>query len=252
MGRFVGAALALLVGSSLCGAAVAKPAPRSPAHAEASPGVPMDPSVQKQVAAVQAFYEKTHDLTAHFEQRYHYASFNRTQQSAGQVVIRKPKKGAAGAAGSPAMRWDYQTPEAKSIVVTGGYVYMYQPESLQLTKSSLDLSTLSASITFLWGAGSLTDSFYISRAERKDLTPGVALELVSKKPDARFQRVFMLIDPKTAQVTQTIVVDPDGSENHMTFSDMKVDQGVPDSRFHLDVAPGTQVTDLTHGAPAGR
>ena len=54
---------------------------------------------------------------------------------------------------------------------------------------------------------------------------GVLLELTPRHEEPRFQRVRLEIDPKTAQVLQSVVVDPDGSENAITFSDLKTNQG---------------------------
>lgn len=226
--------------------AKAKAEPKVESKAEASPGVAMDPAVKKLVDAMQAFYEKTNDFSARFDQSYKYASFNRTQQSSGTVVFRKPKKLAKGELEAPAMRWDYEKPEQKSIVVTGGLVYMYQPEAKQLTKAAFNASSLSASVTFLWGVGKLADEFYITKVDRPDLTrDGTALQLVPKKQDPRFDRVFMVVDPKTHEVAQTVVVDPDGSTNHMTFSGVKTDQNIPNDRFSLNPPPDTQVIDMT-------
>jgi outer membrane lipoprotein carrier protein len=221
-----------------------KPAAKAEPKAESKPGVPMDPEVKKVVDAMQAFYEKNLDFEVHFDQRYHYASFNRTQESSGKVVFRKPRKLGQGELLAPAMRWDYEKPSPKSIVVTGGFVYMYDPEAQQLTKAALNMEKLSASVTFLWGQGKLADEFFITRDGSQ---PGLVLQLTPKKPDPRFDRVFMEVDPKTFQVTGTTVVDPDGSQNHMAFSQVKTDQNIPDARFHLEPPPGTQTIDMTQG-----
>lgn len=226
-----------------------KPA-KTESKPEASAGVPMDPAVKQAVDAMQGFYERTNDFSAHFEQSYKYASFNRTTQASGTVVFRKPRKTAKGELEAPAMRWDYEKPEPKSIVVTGGSFYQYDPQAKQLTKGALNTEKLSASVTFLWGVGKLADEFYITKIERPDLTKdGIVLQLLPKKQDPRFDRVIMVVDPKTYQVTQTVVVDPDGSTNHMTFSDVKTDQGVPTERFMLHPPPDTQVIDMTKGQP---
>jgi outer membrane lipoprotein carrier protein len=219
-----------------------KPATKSKTASEASPGVGMDPAVKKIVDSMQGFYERNRDFEAHFDQSYHYTSINRTQKSSGTVVIRKARKLAKGEVLAPAMRWDYQTPDPKSIVVTGSAVYMYDPGAQQFTKAAMDKDQLSASVTFLWGQGKLADEFYITRDSTQ---PGLSLLLVPKKPDSRFDRIFMQVDPKTYAVVGTTVVDPDGSQNHMDFSQVKTDQSVPDERFTLHPPADTQVIDMT-------
>jgi len=245
------ASLALAGTATAAGKPKAKPAPaakpsaKPASKAEASPGVAMDPAVKKVVDAMQAFYERNRDFEAHFDQSYHYTSFNRTQKSSGTVVIRKARKLEKGELLAPAMRWDYEKPEPKSIVVTGNAVYMYDPGAQQLTKAAMDKDQLSASVTFLWGQGQLADEFYITREKDK---PGMSLLLVPKKPDSRFDRIFMEVDPKTYAVSGTTVVDLDGSQNHMAFSQVKTDQNVPNERFKLEPPAGTQVIDMTQGA----
>jgi outer membrane lipoprotein carrier protein len=216
---------------------VAAEAPK-PAKAAAAPGdAPMAPEVKKLVDAMQAFYEKASDFQAHFEQTYHYATFKRVQKSSGQVIFKKPAL----------MRWDYEKPSVKTIVVAGTAVYMYDAEAQQLTKAPFQLDKLSASVSFLLGRGKLADEFRIAKATRADLTGGTALELVPKQADPRFDRIFFVVDPKTSAVTQSLVVDPDGSENHMTFTAVKTNQGLGAEAFHFEPPAGTQIIDMTQG-----
>src|SRR4051812_17762595 len=74
----------------------------------ASAAAPRD-DVRALVERVQAFYEKTSDFTARFDQLYTYASFGRKQRSSGQVAFKKPGM----------MRWDYETPAPKTFVLAG-------------------------------------------------------------------------------------------------------------------------------------
>lgn len=208
---------------------VAVPAPAAPA------AKPMEPEVKRLVDLLQGFYEKTADFEAKFAQTYTYTMGRRAMTSSGTMLFKKPAL----------MRWDYEKPSLKSIVVAGGAVYMYDSAAAQLTKAPLQMDKLSASVTFLWGQGKLADEFDITRTERPELKGGVALELIPKRPDPRFDRLFFLVDEKSGQVKETIVVDPDGSTNHMVFSGSKVDQKVGPERFKLDVPEGTHAQDLT-------
>ncbi len=227
----------LLAAAARAGAEEAKPRAAAPAaKAEAA----MDPEVKKLVDAMQAFYEKTSDFQAHFEQDYRYATFKRVQKSSGKVLFKKPAL----------MRWDYEKPGLKTIVVAGAKVYMYDVEAQQLVVAPFNLDKLSASVSFLLGRGKLADEFRISRAHRPDLTGGTVLELVPKQADPRFDRIFFVVDPKTNAVVQSLVVDPDGSENHMTFSQVKTDQNLGKEAFHFEPPPGTQVIDNTRPMPA--
>lgn len=200
----------------------------------------MTPEVKALVDRMQGFYERTQDFTADFRQEYVYKAFNRTVVSTGTVAFQKPAK----------MRWEYQTPSKRSFVLSGELIYALDPEAQTLTKAALPTSQLSASVTFLWGKGKLSDEFVISRTECKECV-GTLLTLVPKKPDARFREVQLDIDPKTAQVRRSIVIDPDGSRNAITFSNLKANVALPKETFQLTPPPGTQIVDTT-STPPGR
>jgi outer membrane lipoprotein carrier protein len=192
------------------------------------------PEVRALVDRMQGFYEKTADFTASFRQDYTYKTFHRTQTSSGKVAFLKPAM----------MRWDYEKPVAKTFVLSEEKVYAYDPEAMTMTITAIKSNELSASVTFLWGVGRLEKEFSIAR-EACETCKGTLLELKPLRSDPRFQKVQLEVDPKTAQVLRSTVIDPDGSENSITFSDMKTNQGVPKDRFKIKPPEDTQVVDLT-------
>jgi outer membrane lipoprotein carrier protein len=203
-------------------------------------GVAVSPPPTAEVKALvdrmQGFYERTQDFTANFRQVYLYKSFGRTVTSTGTVAFKKPAQ----------MRWDYLTPSQRSFVLSGERVYAWDPQAQTLTRAALPTSELSSSVTFLWGRGRLLDEFAIVQAPCPDCQ-GVLLVLTPRKAETRFRELRLELDPKTAQVRKTVVVDPDGSENTIIFSDLKTNAGVSKERFILDVPESTQVLDV--GAP---
>jgi len=210
--------------------------PPTQSDAGTSPSAPraIDPEVKALVGRVQAFYEKTKDFTASFRQDYTYKSFNRTQTNTGKVAFLRPAM----------MRWDYEKPGPKTFVLSGEKVYAYDPEAMTLTILGIKSNELSAAVTFLWGAGKLEKEFSIVRQPCPECQ-GVLLELTPLGAEARFQRLKLEVDPKTAQVRRSIVIDPDGSENAITFSDLKINPGVSKEQFKIKTPPDTQVNDLT-------
>jgi outer membrane lipoprotein carrier protein len=210
--------------------ASAAPAPSGPAA--------MNPDVKALVDRMQAFYEKVQDFTADFSQSYTYKMAKRIQTSTGKVTFKKPGM----------MRWEYEKPTPKTFVLAGDRAYTYDPQAMLLTKAAFDQSQLSASVTFLFGTGKLEKEFTISRVDCPKCT-GTLLELLPLKPDPRFKKVRLEVDPKTAQVLRSIVYDPDGSENAITFSNLKTNVGVNKDVFVLNAPEGTQIQDLTAPAP---
>jgi outer membrane lipoprotein carrier protein len=209
-------------------------APKPSSSAATPKPAAMDAEVKSLVDRMQAFYEKTQDFTANFKQDYTYKTFKRTQSSSGKVTFKKPAL----------MRWGYEKPSPKTFVLAGEKVYAHDPEAMTLTKGNIAGNQLSASVTFLWGKGRLADEFSIARVECKKCQ-GVQLEMTPLKPDPRFQKVILEVDPKTAQVLKSTVIDPDGSENAISFLDMKTNTGVDEKHFKLTPPEGTQIVDMS-------
>ncbi|KFA92780.1 LolA family protein [Archangium violaceum] len=192
------------------------------------------PEVKELVERMQAFYEKTQDFSAEFKQDYKYKVLRRTQSSTGTVIYKKPGL----------MRWEYLKPSTRTFVLAGEKVYAYDPEAQTLSVGRIDTSQLSASVTFLFGQGKLADEFSISKGACKDCK-GTLLVLDPLKPDPRFQQVRLEVDPKTAQVLKSTVVDPDGSENAIAFLNLKTNVGVGADAFKINPPEGTRIDDFT-------
>jgi outer membrane lipoprotein carrier protein len=200
---------------------------------------PLAPEVKALVDRVQAFYEKTQDFTADFKQDYTYKAFKRTQSSSGKVTFKKPAL----------MRWEYEKPGPKTFVLAGDRVFAHDPEAKLLTRAALSTNQLSASVTFLFGVGKLENEFSIVKKACAKCT-GTQLELTPLVADPRFKKIFLEVDEKTAQVTKSTVIDPDGSENAISFIDLKTNVGVDEKHFKLTPPPGTQVQDFLTGNQA--
>lgn len=207
----------------------------------------MAPEVKTLVDRMQAFYETTADFSADFRQDYFYKISKRSQTSTGTVIFRKPGL----------MRWDYAKPSPKTFVLAGTKVYMHDPEAKLLTVASIGTSKLSASVTFLFGQGKLADEFAITQ-KACTTCAGPLLVLEPLVLDPRFARILLEVDPVTAQVRKSTVIDPDGSENAISFLNLKVNSGPAydggtgsvDPRFKLTPPPETQVQDFTMGVGA--
>ncbi len=243
--------LSLFAAPANSAATAAAPAPSSkapkttgaeeppPSAAAATSPAPADPDVKRAVDQMQRFYEETKDFTAAFQQNYRHKGFP-VQKASG--TVRFKKRGGS-------MRWDYLKPDEKVFVISGKKIFSYDKEARQLSVASVDTDRLSASITFLWGQGKLEREFNIRKASRADLTGGIALELVPKAVDPRFREVFFLLDPKTYAVKESLVVDPDGSENRVAFLDVKTNTGFSDEVFQIEHPKDTQIIHLDGDRP---
>ncbi len=195
------------------------------------------PDVKALVDRVQAFYEKTQDFTAEFKQEYLYKAFKRTQTSSGTVTFKKPAL----------MRWEYLKPSPKTFVLAGDRVFAHDPEAKLITRAAMNTNQLSASVTFLFGVGKLENEFAIVKKACAKCT-GTQLELTPLVEDPRFKRILLEVDEKSAIVIKSTVIDPDGSENAISFIKLTTNVGINESHFKLMPPPGTQVQDFLTGA----
>ena len=109
---------------------------------------------------------------------------------------------------------------------------IFTPVLWALAGTGLLKAFLSAAVTFLWGKGRLAEEFDIQRATRTDLAEGgVPLELTPKKAGQGFTKVFLVVDPATGAVRQSVVVQANGSENRISFVEPKLDAAVNAADF---------------------
>jgi outer membrane lipoprotein carrier protein len=199
------------------------------------------PDVKALVDRVQGFYEATKDFTADFKQEYLYKAFKRTVTSSGKVLFRKPQ----GAMPS-LMRWEYEKPSPKTFVLAGDRVLAHDPEAKLVTAAAISTNQLSASVTFLFGVGKLENEFDIVKTTCAKCT-GTQLEMTPLVADPRFKKILLEVDVKTGMVLKSTVIDPDGSENAISFLNLKTNVGVAESAFKISPPPGTQVQDFRTG-----
>ncbi|WP_373047683.1 outer membrane lipoprotein carrier protein LolA [Vulgatibacter sp.] len=200
------------------------------------------------VARMQAFYEKTRGFDTRFEQSFRQGGMPSRfagSTAQGRMRFRKPD-GASG----PLMRWDYA--DGRVLLLVGDKSWSYDPDTKQATEYRVDASNLSAAVTFLWGKGRIAEEFEIARATRTDLDGnGVALELTPKKQGQGFSQVFLVVDPATGAVRQSVVVQANGSENRISFVEPKLDASVEAGEFDpAKVFPAG--TTLTRAAIPGQ
>ena len=168
---------------------------------------------------VQAFYEKTKDLETSFVQTYTYAAFGRSQTSRGTLRVKKPGK----------LRWDYDAPAAKTIVVNGSRLVQFEPEANQAyVDDHFDASAMSAAVTFLLGRGSLEKEFDLATGGEGKLV------LTPKKPDARVEQVVLTVG-EGGEVKVTRVVDGSGNVNEIVFQKLRRNVGLKDELFVLEL-----------------
>jgi outer membrane lipoprotein carrier protein len=180
------------------------------------------PDAQALVRKVQAFYERTRDLTARFQQTYTYSGFGRRQVSSGVLQVKKPGM----------MRWEYQKPSPKTVAVKGNELVQYEPaENQAYVDEHFDSSGMSAALTFLLGKGDLEEAFLVSTSSTG------ALLLRPREADPRVDSIELVAEAD-GQISATRVVDGAGNVNEIRFEGTRRNTGIPDSAFEVKLPEG--------------
>jgi len=201
--------------------------------------LPVAPSAQAPSAgevlarAVQTHYQTVRDFTADFEQTYVGGALKRRTVERGTVAIRKPGR----------MRWDYTAPEKKLFISDGTRLYFYVPADRQVRVSALPADGRAPTpILFLAGRGDLLRDFRVEEVPPPAGATGArALRLRPIRPEPEYQTLTLLVDSATYALRQLAVVDAQGGTSTFTFTKLRENVGVPESRFVFTMPRGVDV-----------
>jgi outer membrane lipoprotein carrier protein len=199
-------------------------APSLPANAQTSDAL---------ARAVQTHYQSVKDFTADFEQSYMGGALKRKTVERGTVAIRKPGR----------MRWDYTAPEKKLFVSDGTRMYFHVPADKQVRVSALPTDgRLPTPILFLAGRGDLLRDFKVEEIAAPGGASGArALRLRPVRPEPEYDSLTLVVDGSSYAFRQLIVVDGQGGTSTFSFTNLRENVGVPDSRFVFTMPKGVDV-----------
>jgi outer membrane lipoprotein carrier protein len=185
---------------------------------------------------LQGNYENTTTFDAQFEQRYTYALLKKTNKSTGRVSFQKPGQ----------MRWDYSAPEVKSFIISQESLWIYQPEDhFAMVNRCFKQDGLTTSISFLWGAGNLRETFHVSFFKGQfGIRGDHNLLLIPKETNTIFAKLILVVHPKTFAVKQSILIDHQGNLNRFTFKKQNTNQPFLEDHFSFRPPSGTHVTPM--------
>jgi len=194
------------------------------------------PPEEAALAAVQARYDAVRDLRARFVQTSTSGAFAEPSISKGTVVVQRPGR----------IRWSYDPPDGRVIVLDGESIRIYSPEDRQLQIAPLREGGVSpTALSFLMGGGRLAEEFRARlAAPRADGDPaGLGLELVPLD-DSGFESLVLWLDPKTFDLRESVLVDLFGNRTRLELSGAQYDSGVEADAFRLEVPEDTDIIDL--------
>jgi outer membrane lipoprotein carrier protein len=191
------------------------------------------PAADALARSVQAHYQQVKDFTASFEQAYVGGALKRRSVERGTVAIRKPGR----------MRWDYEAPERKLFVSDGTRMYFYVPADKQVRVSAMPAAgRVPTPILFLAGRGDLLRDFKVEEVPPPAGATGArALRLRPVRPEPEYDTLTLVVDGTSYAMRQMIVVDAQGGTSTFSFTNLRENVGVADSRFVFTMPKGVDV-----------
>ena len=137
----------------------------------------------------------------------------------------------------------------KSVLFTDSRVEVFQPKIDQVTRynTGKDRATVESFLVLGFGGSGrdLVKSFDVKYLgpEKVDGVDTAKLELVPKSPKVRntFDRIWLWIDPTRGVSVQQQLFEPSGDYRLAKYSDIQLNQKIPDSAFKLKTTPKTKV-----------
>jgi outer membrane lipoprotein carrier protein len=192
-------------------------------------GASADGRVADVLKRLQERYDSTRTLRAEFRQRVESPTLAEPLESHGKVAFEKPNR----------MRWDYEPPDAQTIVGDGETLWIYQPDQKQVIKAPLAAAfEATTPVTFLAGLGRVDRDFDAS-LEREEPARWI-LKLVPKK-DTAIGDLHLAVRKTDASVEEARITDPLGTTTRITFSAEKRNVTIDPGVFRFTPPPGVDV-----------
>jgi outer membrane lipoprotein carrier protein len=186
-------------------------------------------SIESGAAQLDRFMTDLQSMQGSFVQTVRDARDQVVEQSSGTLVIKRPGK----------FHWEYQKPNAQTIVSDGERIWLYDPELEQVTIRRAQLSISGTPAVLLSGQSNWRDSFEVERAEQRDNL--LVINLAPKRADTDFKRVQMAL--KGAQLVAMSLTDKLGQSTVLDFKQFKRNALVSESLFKFTPPKNADVID---------
>ena len=166
---------------------------------------------------------------------------NETETQKGRIYFRRE-------GGEVQMAADFVEPDKKYVLYSGGKVQVYQPKIDQVSEYNPGKNRSEVESFLVLGfGGSGRDLFksYVVRLLATETVGGVAadkLELIPKSDRLRnnIARIWLWIDPARGISVQQQFFEPDGNYRLVKYSDIHINQPLPESAFKLKTTKKTK------------
>ncbi|HSF19997.1 MAG TPA: outer membrane lipoprotein carrier protein LolA [Vicinamibacteria bacterium] len=179
--------------------------------------------------------ERLHTLTATFEQTDQDSILQESDVSQGRLYLKLPGR----------IRWEYEAPSKKILVVRDDLVRLYNPASRQVQEFDRSKGGTMGGADLLVGFGksnsTIGKNYDVSLVSEDEGT--VVLELVPKPDSAAslFTRIELTLDKKSWTPVRSVFHEPNRDRTDIRFSRVELDVALPDSTFELDLPANVEV-----------
>src|SRR5262245_9596270 len=179
---------------------------------------------------LQQRYDATRTMQADFHQTVESKALAGTLESKGKVAFEKPNR----------MRWDYDPPEAQSIIGDGETLWIDQRDLKQVIKAPLGQAFQSSTpVTFLAGLGKVERDFDATLARNEP--EQWVLTLTPKQKDAGVGTLQLGVRKSDASVAEARIVDSAGTTTRIQFSGEQRNVKLEPNLFRFSPPPGVDV-----------
>lgn len=199
----------------------------------AAPPVTLPQVIQK----MQEQQKKTSTLQAEFRQEKEMALLAKPEVSTGTFTYSKPNN----------VFWSYDTPKKVQMVIAGGTLTTYFPDLKKAEK--IDVKRFEDRIFKYMGASGAIDElarYFDFTFSNKASSPEYVLDLKPKTKTVarRVQSIRIWLDKKTYLTNKIEYVEGDGDVTRYAFTNIRINEPVPASRFALALPAGVRVEQM--------
>jgi outer membrane lipoprotein-sorting protein len=206
-----------------------------------------DPNLQKALTAMDNAAASFHSAQADFEWEQYFKVVNDHDSQKGTVYYRKSGK-------EIQMMADITDP-LKSVLFSDGKVQVYEPKLKRVTSYEAGKNRDAVESFLVLGFGGSGrdmlksfDAKYLATEKVGDVD-ALKLELVPKSDRVRnvFAKIWLWIDPAAGISVQQQFFEPSGDYRLAKYSNLKLNQKIPDNAFKLKTTSDTQVVSGPKG-----
>ena len=198
------------------------------------PGLIFSGSTYASEQLLNQFFQEVDSMQARFDQQVVDESGMTLERSSGLFYLSRPGK----------FRWNYDSADleysdiGQQIIADGEFIYMYDPDLEEVTRSSMDDAFSQVPSLVLVQTGSqLKDYFNITDFGLTDGLSWVALK--PKGSEASYEQ--LMIGFAGAELRSIVLLDGLGNETRLQFSGINSKARLSSSVFQFDAPDGTDI-----------